>query len=383
MSYKTINVSNYPKLQLSQIGKQINSAALYGWGFNGVGQLGNLTVGQTYSSPVKISAPIGWKSIALNSSTALAIQSNGTLWAWGSNFDGEFGNNTTQGKSEPTQVNSSNTWTQIGSGDAFTLALQSNGTLWVCGDPNLGVLGLSDTTLRTSITQLGNLSNWSQISAGTQYSLALQSNGTLWAWGYNYYGTLGTGDRTDRSSPTQIGSASTWTKICPASDDHILAIQSNGTLWAWGYASFGQLGNNTTSPQFILTPIQIGSLSTWTQVSSGYLFSAAIQSNGTLWAWGYNGVGSLGLSDGTNRSSPVQVGTSSTWTKIFAGGQASSLFALQSNGTLWVCGNNAQGQLGLGDLNNRSSLTQVGTLNTWTQVATGWQQNIALASQYF
>jgi alpha-tubulin suppressor-like RCC1 family protein len=383
MSYKTLNSSNYPKLQLSQIGKQINSSALYGWGSNAAGQLGNLTYGQTYTNPVKIAAPIGWKSIALNQGSSFAIQSNGTLWAWGNNFEGEFGNNTTASKSEPIQVNSSNTWTQISVGTQHTLALQSNGTLWVCGDPSLGRLGLSDTTYRISITQLGNLSNWSQISAGTQYSLALQSNGTLWAWGYNSLGTLGTGDGTNRSSPTQIGSASTWTKICPASNDHIVAIQSNGTLWAWGYESFGQLGNNTTTNQFQYTPIQIGNVSTWTQVTSGHLFSAALQSNGTLWAWGYNAYGELGLGDRTDRSSPVQVGNLSNWSKIFGGGQTDALFALQSNGTLWACGYNSQGQLGLGDLTNRSSLTQVGTLSIWTQIATGYQQNIAIATQYF
>jgi alpha-tubulin suppressor-like RCC1 family protein len=105
-----------------------------------------------------------------------------------------------------------------------------------------------------------------------------------------------------------------------------MAIQSNGTLWAWGNNSPGQLGNTSLSTNF-LTPIQIGTTSTWVGVSCGYYSSVAIQNNGTLWAWGNNSYGQLGTSDQINYSTPIQVGSLNKWNFVNAGGY--STVALQ------------------------------------------------------
>ena len=140
-------------------------------------------------------------------------------------------------------------------------------------------------------------------------------------------------------TPTTPSDDYIWSKIDSMVDaQHCLAIQSNGTLWAWGNNSFGQLGLNDQSNRS--TPIQVGSLSVWKQVSCGYTHTVALQSNGTLWAWGSNAFGQLGLSDTTDRSSPVQIG-SLLWREITVANVIT--LAIQSNGTLWGWGNQGYG----------------------------------------
>jgi len=306
----------------------------------------------------------------------LSIQSNGTLWAWGYNFNGQLGLSNLTNRSSPTQIGNLSTWTQIASGLYHSLGIQSGGTLWAWGYNANGPLGLLDTTDRSRPVQILP-SYWSKIADGYYHSLAIQSNGTLWTSGYNSTGQLGLSDSVSRSSPTQVGTLSIWTQIA-GGFTHSMAIQSNGTLWAWGDNNiYGQLGLNTITSS-ISSPIQVGSLSTWTQISAAGSHSLAIQSNGTLWSWGYNAYGQLGLSDITNRSSPTQVGTLSIWTQIVAGRFHS--LALQSNGTLWSCGYNVYGQLGLSDITNRSSPTPIGSLSTWTQIAAGQYHSLGIQS---
>ena len=357
MSYKTINVNNYPKLQLSQIGKKIDSN-LFSMGRNDRGQLG---VGDNIerSSPTLVTVPFLWSKINPAAIHTIGIQSNGTLWTWGYNVYGELGlGDSSIVRSAPVKVGNLSVWTKITAANFVSVAIQSNGTLWSWGLNNGGQLGLSDLTDRSSPVQVGTQSNWTQIAgAGGSHILALQSNGTLWTWGNNQVGQLGQGDTTNRSTPTQIGALSVWTQIAVGAN-HSLAIQSNGTLWGWGDNFNGQLGLNTSS-SYRSSPVQVGSLSTWTKINCSNTGALALQSNGTLWSWGSNGTGQLGLSDITDRSSPTQVGTESYWTQINSGG--SFHFAYQSNGTLWTWGNNAAGQLGLNDVTNRSSPIQITT----------------------
>ena len=240
-------------------------------------------------------------------------------------------------------------------------------------------MGLNTTTLSNVISpvQVGLLSIWTKITtAGATYSLGIQTPGTLWAWGANASGQLGLNTSTNYSSPVQVGALSSWTQIS-AGFFTSTAVQSPGTLWAWGSNNFGQLGQSDTTNRS--SPTQIGALTTWTQVSNGAYSMYAIQSSGTLWACGNNSYGQLGLGDLTHRYSLVQIGSSSNWTQIYASTN-SFLFALaiQSNGTLWAWGNNSFGQLGLNNTTNYSSPIQVGALTTWTSASPGgyWSHGI-------
>ena len=147
-------------------------------------------------------------------------------------------------------------------------------------------------------------------------------------------------------------------------------------LWVWGLNSDGQLGNNTTN--FIYTPITTFAGGTnWKQVACGSYHTVAIQSNGTLWAWGLNNAAGLGLNNLTNYSSPKQVGSLSTWKNVAC--SASWTVALKTDGTLWAWGINQPGALGLGNRTYYSSPKQVGALTTLSTLFVGPISNSTLA----
>jgi alpha-tubulin suppressor-like RCC1 family protein len=355
---------------------------LWSWGNNTGGQLG-LSNTTNRSSPVQVGTLSLWTQVIGGTENTIAIQTPGTLWAWGFNNAGQLGLNDTVNRSSPVQVGTLSTWTRIAAGDGFSSARQNTGTLWSWGTNSFGRLGLNTSTNYSSPVRLvGSLTGtWNQVSSnGSLSSMAIISPGSLWAWGNNSFGQLGIGPVgfNAQFAPQQaVGQFTTWTQVSMGAT-HAAGIQTPGTLWLWGSNSFGQLGTNTTSFISVVSPVQVGALSVWTLVSSGNEFTSAIQRNGTLWAWGRNNFGQLGLSDTANRSSPVQVGVLNSWTQLSCGYR--SMSAVQSNGTLWSWGNNSWGQLGLNDVTHRSSPVQVGALSVWTQIACGYFNAFAVTS---
>ena len=200
--------------------------------------------------------------------------------------------------------------------------------------------------------------------SGFGNSTAIPSGQELYSWGPGSSGKLGLNDAINRSSPVQIGALTTWSQVA-AGSGHSLAIKTDGTMWSWGDDGSGRLGLNQPDTN-VSSPVQIGALTTWSQVEGGGSFSLAIKTDGTLWSWGLGASGQLGLNNTVNRSSPVQIGALTTWSQI-AGGLEHSL-AIKTDGTMWSWGYNDSGRLGLNDIANRSSPAQVGALTTWLQL---------------
>ena len=199
----------------------------------------------------------------------------------------------------------------------------------------------------------------------------------LWAWGNNYNGPLGDGTSyIDRSSPVQnIISGSFWSKVS-AGSSHTLGIGTDGSLWSWGEGNVGQIGNGLDgSENEISSPVQIGNLS-WKEVSAGVVNSAAIRSDGTLWAWGENFSGQLGQNDEFDRSSPVQVGSDSNWKQI--SNRILHTLAVKTDGTLWGWGEGNSGQLGQNDTVWHSSPIQITTDNDWKNVCAAFSCSFAI-----
>ena len=327
---------------------------LWAWGLNEFGQLG-LGDSLDRSSPAHVGAANNWRQVATSGWHTLAIRTDGTLWAWGRNIEGQLGNNNFNRKS-PTQVGTATNWRQVFAGDNHTLAIKTDGTLWAWGSNNFGQLGLGDTFNRNSPTQVGTATNWGQLSARGSHTLAIRTDGTLWAWGRNDFNQLGLGDTLNRNSPTQVGTATNWRQVATGVF-HTLAIRTDGTLWAWGRNADGQLGLGDTLNRNSIT--QVGTATNWRQVATSAWHTLATRTDGTLWAWGWNAYGQLGLGDAhISRNSPTQVGTTTIWGEVSVG-TAHSL-AMRTDGTLWIWGSNEFGQLGLGDTHiNRNFPTQV------------------------
>ena len=333
---------------------------IWSWGNNSSGQLGLNTTTATISTPVQIGTSSNWATVStqgtvgVSSQSCMAIETDGTLWSWGNNSFGQLGLNTISSNIlTPVQVGALTNWSQVTVTDSNFFAIKTNGTLWVAGlGGSSGTTGLNTTTNYSSPVQVGALTNWSQVAIGGNGTVvAIKTDGTLWGWGYGGSYNLGNSSLSNFSSPIQIGADSDWSQVT-ASDYGTLAIKSNGTLWCWGYPVYGELGNNTASGTTpVPTPTQVGTDSNWFKVKMSnagqvaYQCSSGIKTDGTLWVWGNNSQGQLGLNTtGSNIRTPVQLGALSGWSNI-AMAELNSLF-LYNDGTLYACGNNSSYQLG-------------------------------------
>jgi prepilin-type N-terminal cleavage/methylation domain-containing protein len=333
---------------------------VWSWGCNWNGALGNNasdTSESSYSNvPVQVVGAGG--SGVLNDIVAisagwlytLALKSDGTVWAWGDNGSGVLGNNspTNSASKVPVQVVGKDGLdfltgvVAIASADSTSYAVKSDGTVWAWGDNGYGELGLNTVggESKTPVQVLGPngigyLSNFKSIFAGNYSAFAVKSDGAVFAWGDNEQGGLGIGTLTPSYAPTQvlgsggvgfIGNVVTGS----AGDHHTLALKADGTVWAWGLNEAGMLGNNISGGGFFtcptdpnncsMTPTQtvgpggLGFLSGIISVNAGGVHSTAIKSDGTVWAWGWNGTdGRLGVNisagsgPGSEFDYPVQV----------------------------------------------------------------------------
>ena len=164
--------------------------------------------------------------------------------------------------------------------------------------------------------------------------MALKTDGTIWGWGRNDYGGLGQGNTTDYSSPVQVGALTTWSTVKAGSDANssgwTMAIKTDGTLWTWGANNRGQLGIPATGTSPTSSPQQVGALTTWSKISPVQKSSYAIKTDGTLWAWADGGDGQLGLGNTTSYSSPKQVGALTTWSDLPIGASGITQLVLQT-----------------------------------------------------
>ncbi|WP_433444073.1 RCC1 domain-containing protein [Nonomuraea sp. CA-141351] len=348
------------------------SAAVYpggnlsDWGQNSSGQLG---IGSTTDSPspVHVGSATTWAKPAAGGAFACAVRTDGTLWCWGDNSSGQLGLGDTTNRTTPAQVGTLTTWSLVSAGGAFACAVRTNGTLWCWGDNSKGQLGLGDLVNRTSPAQVGTLTTWQSVSTGKAHACGWRDGNTLWCWGDNSSGQLGLGNAINRRLPAEVLAIGPTNSVS-AGGAHTCAVRVSQSLWCWGNNASGQLGLGDTSNR--LSPVQVGTLNVWeVPAATGGAHTCARQIDTTLWCWGDNSSGQLGLGDTTNRTSPVQVTTPGTWSAVTAGA-AHTCGKRTTGNSVWCWGNNSFGQLGLGDHTNRKTPAQLSGFSS-ISVATG------------
>ncbi len=352
---------------------------IYSWGSGGNGRLGDNTTADRSTPRQEFTSSTNWKQVAGGGFHTAAIKTDGTLWSWGANQNGQLGDNTNAHRSTPRQeITSSTNWKQVATGNNHTAAIKTDGTLWLLGLNYNGQLGDNTTAIRSTPRQeFTSSTNWKQVSGGAVHTTAIKTDGTLWIWGSNSHGQLGDNTTASRSTPRQeITSGTNWKQVaCGAF--HTAAIKTDGTLWLWGRNAYGQIGDNTTAIRS--TPRQeFTSGTNWKQVACSSLNTAAIKTDGTLWSWGNNSYGQIGDNTTTSRLTPRQEFTSSTnWKQVSGGVFRTS--AIKTDGTLWLWGRNAYGQIGDNTNAHRSTPRQEFTSSTnWKQVSGGGYHTAAI-----
>ncbi len=338
---------------------------------------------RVYTSSASVTTdanPCRFAAIAAGGVHSLALRANGTVAAWGNNNAGQLGNGNTSNSSQAVNVSGLTSIKSIAAGDAHSLALRSDGTLWAWGRGDLGQLGVGGTANTSLPLPVLGLANVTAVAAGGYHSLAV-TGGTVRAWGENGSGQLGNNSTTSSSVAVTVANLANVVAVAGGLD-HSLAIRSDGTVWAWGRNTVGQLGIgsvtvNSKVPVQVKGPGGVGVLTNVVAVSAGFNHSLALRGDGTVWAWGYNAYGQLGNGNNTDSSAPVQVSGLTGVLSISAGGDHS--LAVLQGGAVRAWGANHSGQVGVGsNLFGFNTPQAVSGLGVAQAVAGGGTHSVAL-----
>jgi alpha-tubulin suppressor-like RCC1 family protein len=383
------------------------------WGQNAYGQLGTNDVSYT-SSPVQVVGSHSFTKIFGCHSSNVGIKSDGTAWVWGNNDYGKLGLGTTNWQSSPVQIIGAHSFTRVAIGLQVAVGLKDNGQAWCWGDGTQGELGINGTAYASSPVQVVGNHSFISVCCGNEFVLGLKSDGTVWAWGLNTSLQLGKGNNTNASSPTQVIGGHFFVSIS-SGNTMSFALRKDGTAWGWGagnsgsfgqgnnvpwdnrnypvqmanpfiqkilkpsqvnpnYNSFfiadeegvgwasglstnGKIGDGTTTTQYNLTPIA-GHHIFKKYAGSVYTGSSwgGLKDDGSVWCWGDNTYGQLGVNHKNHMSSPVQMIGNHSFTDLFI--SSGVITMLKEDGSVWGCGSNGVGELGDGTVASRSSPVQ-------------------------
>lgn len=409
---------------------------VWAWGANDIGQLGDGSQ-TSQTAPVRVKGLSGVSAIAAGGNHSLALKADGTVWAWGANAFGQLGDGFTENRTQPVQVLILSEVTAVSGGGQHSVALKADGTVWAWGDNTYGQLGDSlyeDYSPKYFPNQVFSFTGAAGISAGFEHTMVMKADGTVWAFGRNNFrqwadgsvyaygkipqraalltdvrqviasqgctlglkqdgtivalgdnalGQLGDGTTSQRSAPVPVraasgpGSFNVHALVTPkvaATFGHTLALRADGTVWAWGSNSYGQLGDGTRTDRS--RPVQVQGLNGIRDVAAGATLSLALAEDGQVWAWGQNLFGSLG--DGTEemRLTPVLVPGLSDVTALSSHWYHS--LALKADGTVWGWGQNAFGRLGDGTFTFRRQPVRAVGLSRVKAIAAGELHSLAL-----
>ncbi len=347
--------------------------SLWCWGDNRYGQLG---VGENEAQliPKQVLDPNHWHAVSVGKNHTCAIKADDSLWCWGRNNYGQIGANVDSLHENlyftPNPVLPKDSWQEVSSGSFHSCGIQTDGSLWCWGNNESGQIGDGTNENRNLPAKIMPGSKWKKVSAGSDHSCGIQADGSLWCWGNNRFATLGDGTLTDREAPTLIDKNNEWVTIS-AGNYVTCGITKEGKLWCWGYGHWGLFSprqSYATHPKEVIPPKK--NLGTWLNVALKKDHICAISSKNHLFCWGLNSSGQIGNGHDYAIRQPVLVAKESDWKDIAtSAAQCSHTCGIKSDRSLWCWGKNSDGQLGLGNYIFQQHPVPIAQGRTWQSIA--------------
>ena len=358
-----ISANSYHSVALTADGQ------VWSWGHNNSGQLGDGT-NTNRSLPVLLSGiPEMSKIVEIGTGAnfTLALDDNGTLWGWGTNDNRQISKDLTSRFLKPVRIELPGPLSRFACGNTHALALGRDGKLWAWGTNNFGELGQNHDDPVTGFVEIvkpAGMQNVKTLAAGKSNSYAVDVAGKMWAWGYNFYGELGDGSNTHRFAPVpvDISNGVPVIKSIDSGANHALASGIDGSIWSWGLGNYGQLGRGSTASSN--KPVRVTSgLTDASAIAAGESHSLAVSPSGVVWAWGRSNRGQLGNNSTVTSNIPVQTSLVTDWSDIQRIATRKDYnVAMKSDGSVWSWGYNYYGELGLGDTTQRNAPERLASL---------------------
>jgi len=334
-----------------------------GAGYNGFGQLGNQNY--EYTNTFKdVTIPHGKVADKIFSEyyDTIILMTDKTVWGCGANFYGELGIGNAEPVHSLTQMTTPDGYTvqSVHVGGGHTVLLMTDGTVWVSGNNLLGQLGIQNNENKTTFVQmiLPNGYTVDSIYCGTQYTILLMADGTVWGCGWNNAGRLGLGDYVDRNELTQITipNGKSVQTICTGNTTFML--MTDGSLYGCGWNEYGQLSLGDNENRNTLVQIPIPQNKVVDKVYASRRNTSLMMTDGTLWVCGQNNSGQLGQghTDHLDTFTLLPMPDNNIISHISF--TSFSLYIFMTNHSVWVCGSNFAGELGLGHEDSQYVLIQ-------------------------
>ncbi|WP_170157263.1 right-handed parallel beta-helix repeat-containing protein [Roseimicrobium gellanilyticum] len=340
-----------------------SDGTVWAWGKNANGQLGDGT--NTDSDyPVQVSGLADVVEVVAGAYHSIAIKSDGSIWCWGENTYGQLGNGSANASNVPVEIPNLAGFVSIAAGRFDSMALHADGTVWAWGTNAIDSNGVRISSQVP--VQMPVLTNVTAIACGdasnSSHAVAIKSDGTVWVWGDNYLGQLGIGNNIPQNGQILQVPGLTGAIAVDATQYGTMILKGDGTVWSWGQNYNGRLGNGTATAATL--PVPVNGLSNVVCIAAGYAHSAAVTSDGKIHTWGGNAYGELGDDSSLFSTTPVQFSGVISVTQIAAGRNFG--LALKSDGTVWSWGSNDLLQLGNGTVLSRPDPIQITALGSDT-----------------
>jgi alpha-tubulin suppressor-like RCC1 family protein len=317
---------------------------LYCWGNNEEGEVGDGSPSGPVYAPLRIGSFADWAQASAGGNHTCGVRKNGKLYCWGYDNFGQIGDGASTGATSPRRIGSFEDWANVSASYRHTCGVRKNGKLYCWGRDTFGQIGDGDVANdHAAPSRIGTFEDWVRVDAGGHHTCGVRANGKLYCWGHDYNGQVGDGADTGATSPRRIGTFEDWSRVA-AGLSHTCGVRTNGKLYCWGYGEFGQVGD---SEEDLLaeSPRRIGSFEDWSRIAAGDSHTCGARTNGKLYCWGSDSYGQIGDDDGTHAIAPRRVSSSEDWATVTAGENHSCGIRAHK---LYCWGRDNLGQLGDG-----------------------------------